>query len=1027
MDYRTLWRSAERLARGLVENGVGPGDRVASLLSTGPTGVVVLLGTLLAGGCHVPIDVRLPRVRASFILRDCGTRHVIGGKGTADPGVFDAGGSDGPVRFLDLDVLAGDSADVELPHVRTTDPAYMVYTSGTTGRPKGMTVSHENLVSLLASSRFPYDFSDRDVWCLFHSYAFDLSVWEILGCLVYGGRLVVPDQIEIDDARRFRRLLATEGVTVLNQTPSAFARLIAVDEAEPLPLPRLRYLIFGGERLDPRSLLGWRARHPGVRLVNMYGISEATIHSTFHELTDEDLRRERSPIGEPLPSVVLHLMDPRTGRRPVPDGAPGEIWLGGGGVVAGYHGLPELTKERFVTGPLGDGTFLRTGDLARRGRDGQLEYLRRMDDQFQWHGYRIEPTEITGELRGHPEVAEAAAILSGGATGRIVAFVVPVSGARPSPQALRGHLTERLPHYMVPHVIRLLPDLPLTGNGKVDLAALADLEHEGTSGGPDPAVECPPLSATQQRIFTADRLTAERDAYAETAAWRVTGDPLHVPALRSALAELTRRHPILRTSFVLDGGRACQRIGPAWNPPVEVVPEAPDPGDGQRVLAAAAAAVDLDTVTGRVLGAGVLRSAGNDDVLVIRQHHLVTDERSVDVLMADLDRCYTAARRGEPPPPWKSPQFHDLLAEDGGGEVPRAEALRRYRARLADAPVSVLPAPPSVPEPDGLLPVKVPLENGELGAVCRAHGATRFTLEAAAVAAALHRWLGRREVTFGVTVAGRGSADLDNVIGPRVDLMVLRSRIDAGTTTAALVRSLRDQVALAFGEGHVAYDTLIEELRPRRLPGIAPFCEVLLSAAGDPQQVIELGGHRLHRLRLPATARRTGHPVMITAHPCRETFDCDLGYQGDRLTSADAEALADRLAEALTRIVRGGEDDRFDITPGTRSSTAPPAAQATASPATSLAETARALDGTGNDELGDRILRIWRKVLGTTHVGMDDNFFDLGGDSGALVLVHTELEAQFSFPVPVTDLFACPTVRSLADRLATAGTGEDSR
>lgn len=1024
VGYRSLWESATRLAQGLADNGVSPGDRVAALLTAGPAGVVTFLGTLLAGGCHVPIDVRLPRARASFILRDSGARCVIGTDGPPDPDVLDR--SDGTVRYLDLDALTACSAAGGLPRVQASDAAYMVYTSGTTGRPKGMAVSHENVVSLLANSCFPFDFSHRDVWSLFHSYAFDMSVWEVLGCLAYGGRLVVAEQSDIDEPRRFRRLLAEEGVTVLSQTPSAFARLVAVDEADPLPLPRLRHVVFGGERLDPRSLRGWRDRHPGVRLANMYGISEATVHSTLRELTREDLRRDRSPIGEPLPSVRLHLMDPETGDGPVPDGTPGEIWLGGGGVVAGYHGLPELSRERFVTGVAGGGRFLRTGDLARRGPDGCLEYLRRVDDQFQWHGYRVEPEEIARGLRAHPEVAEAAAVLSGGPTGRIVAFVVPEPGARPSPRALREHLTGSLPHYMVPHVVRPLPGLPLTGNGKVDRTALADLADREPSGGPGPAAERRPLSAAQRRIFTADRLTADRDGYVETAAWRVTGGPLDVPALRSALAELTRRHPILRASFALEGGGPGQWIGPAWNPPVEVVEETPGPANGERVLRAAAAAVHLDPAVGRVLGAAVLREAGADDVLAVRQHHLVTDERSVELLMADLDRCYAAAVRGRTPPPWEGVAFHDLPAERDGRDGADSEALRRAVRRLAGAPVTVLPAAPAVPEEDGLLSVSVPLPEGRLGAACRAHRATRFTLEAAATAAALHRWLGLREVAFGVAVAGRGSPDLDGAIGPRVDLMVLESRIDPDTTAAALVRSVREQTALAASGGHVPFDALVEELRPRRVPGIAPYCEVLLTAAGDTGQVIGLGGHRLHRLRLPATARRAGHPVVVTAHPARGAFDCDVGHQGDRLAGTGAEALAAHLTAALTSIVHGAPDDRVDPGTGTRRPAASGASTSgtTASSGAPQAAAPAAVEDTG---LGDLILRIWRKVLGTAQVGMDDGFFEAGGDSGALVLVHAELEAQLGSPVPIAELFACPTVRSLAERLAAAGAGEGLR
>jgi amino acid adenylation domain-containing protein len=476
-SYRELLQRAERLARGLVAAGVRPGELVAVVQERGLGQVEAMLAALLAGAAYLPVERAAPEARTAFVLRDARARWAI------VDGAVPAGFAG---RALTLDELER-GGEAALPDVGPSALAYCIYTSGTTGGPKGVLVTHRSVVRLLRSDRFPFDFGPADAWSLFHSCAFDFSVWEVFGCLSSGGRLVVVPAEEARDAQRFRRLLRRERVTVLNQTPGAFAELLRVEEAEPDALEHLRYVVFGGDRLQLRQLAGFMQRHPHVRLVNMYGITEATVHVTWRQVAGEDVQDGVSNVGVPLPATTVHLLDPRTGRRLLPAGVVGEIHVGGPGVAAGYLRRPGLEAERFVPDPFGRGRLYRSGDLARYRPDGTLEFLGRRDAQVKLRGYRIEPEEIASALREHPSVVEAVVLKEGGADGRLVAFV-RAPDRPPGAVELRSHLGERLPEYMVPAAYLTVDRVPLTENGKLDEGALrARATRLPTAAGREPA------------------------------------------------------------------------------------------------------------------------------------------------------------------------------------------------------------------------------------------------------------------------------------------------------------------------------------------------------------------------------------------------------------------------------------------------------------------------------------------------------------------------------------------------------------
>jgi amino acid adenylation domain-containing protein len=499
LSYAELDRRANRLAHYLRERGVGPEVLVGLCLERSETMIVSLLAVLKAGGAYLPIDPACPRERFEHILGDAAPRIVLTQQSVRDQvpaGAFE-------LVSLDQDgaAWAGLPADAPTVACRPDQPAYIIYTSGSTGRPKGVLVEHRQVARLFSATESWFGFSADDVWTLFHTYAFDFSVWELWGALLYGGCLVVVPYWASRSPEDFHALLCEEKVTVLNQTPSAFRALMRADAASQRP-NQLRYIIFGGEALDLASLRPWFERHGDntPRLVNMYGITETTVHVTYRPITLADVQANRgSVIGEAIPDLQIHLLDSHGQLAPI--GVPGEMYVGGAGLARGYLNRPELTAERFVEeggALLGASARLRlyrTGDLARRLPDGDLEYLGRIDAQVKIRGFRIELGEIETALTDLEGVGEAVVITVEDPDGdkRLAAYVV---GEGLDIEQVRRRLGERLPEYMVPSYFMLLDALPLTINGKLDRRALPAIDLAGQSRVP----YAPPETEIQVRL-----------------------------------------------------------------------------------------------------------------------------------------------------------------------------------------------------------------------------------------------------------------------------------------------------------------------------------------------------------------------------------------------------------------------------------------------------------------------------------------------------------------------------------------------
>jgi amino acid adenylation domain-containing protein len=487
LTYGELNSRANQLAHYLRGQGIQTGDLVGLCVERSLEMIVGVLGILKAGAAYVPLDPTYPQERLHIMLDDARPKLIITQQSMQQRLEWPAV----PLLSLDCDWERIATQATSNPENRTTgsDLAYVIYTSGSTGKPKGALLTHGNVLRLFSATEEQFDFNERDVWSMFHSFAFDFSVWEIWGALLYGGTLVIVPQDTARSPEQFHALLVKEQITILNQTPSAFQQLIAADAAaNRLSVLALRKVIFGGEALNTAALAPWYDAHGDEQpqLINMYGITETTVHVTYQALPAST---SLNAVGRPIRDLAAYILD--NAQNPVPIGVAGELHIAGAGLARGYLNRPELTAEKFIPNPFGGmrgARMYKTGDLARYLPDGNIEYLGRIDQQVKIRGFRIELGEIEAALMAQAEVREAIVLAREDEPGdkRLVAYLVAQEGvdARAlEPATLRTILLQTLPDYMVPAHFMLLERLPLTSNGKIDRKSLPIPERTRSEAG----------------------------------------------------------------------------------------------------------------------------------------------------------------------------------------------------------------------------------------------------------------------------------------------------------------------------------------------------------------------------------------------------------------------------------------------------------------------------------------------------------------------------------------------------------------
>jgi len=475
LTYRELNQKANRLARVLREKGAGADSIAGIMAERSIERIIGILGILKAGGAYLPIDPEYPEERKQYILHDSKANLLIIQKHLRDKVQYK-----GTVIEIEDSMNPRDASNLRIQS-KPEDMAYIIYTSGTTGKPKGAMIEHRNVVRLMKNDRMQFEFSETDVWTMFHSYCFDFSVWEMYGALLYGGKLIIVPKITAKDTGEYLKLLKKEEVTVLNQTPTAFYNLISEEMKEEGKGLKLRYVIFGGEALKPFMLKEWKRKYPETALINMYGITETTVHVTYKEIAEKEIEENRSIIGKPIPTLTAYIMD-KNGKL-VPVGVPGELCVGGKGVCRGYLNRPELTAEKFVQNPYRpDEIIYRSGDLAKLLPDGEMEYLGRIDNQVKIRGHRVELGEIENRLLKHEGIRETAVITREEQNGSRYLCAYIVAMRQFTVAELREHLSKELPEYMIPLYFIQLPQMPLTANGKIDRKVLPEPDGNVNTG-----------------------------------------------------------------------------------------------------------------------------------------------------------------------------------------------------------------------------------------------------------------------------------------------------------------------------------------------------------------------------------------------------------------------------------------------------------------------------------------------------------------------------------------------------------------
>ncbi|EOJ3270393.1 TPA: pyoverdine non-ribosomal peptide synthetase PvdD, partial [Pseudomonas aeruginosa] len=869
--------------------------------------------------------------------------------------------------------------------------------------PKGTLLTHRNALRLFSATEAWFGFDERDVWTLFHSYAFDFSVWEIFGALLYGGCLVIVPQWVSRSPEDFYRLLCREGVTVLNQTPSAFKQLMAVACSADMATqqPALRYVIFGGEALDLQSLRPWFQRFGDrqPQLVNMYGITETTVHVTYRPVSEADLKGGLvSPIGGTIPDLSWYILD--RDLNPVPRGAVGELYIGRAGLARGYLRRPGLSATRFVPNPFPGGAgerLYRTGDLARFQADGNIEYIGRIDHQVKVRGFRIELGEIEAALAGLAGVRDAVVLAHDGVGGtQLVGYVVADSAedAERLRESLRESLKRHLPDYMVPAHLMLLERMPLTVNGKLDRQALpqpdaslsqqayrapgSELEQriaaiwaeilgvervglddnffelgghsllatrvisrvrqeqqldaslkalferpvleafaQGLERTTD-AVSTIPLADRQQPLalsFAQERqwflwqLEPESAAYHIPSALRLRGR-LDVDALQRSFDSLVARHETLRTRFRLEGGRSYQQVQPAVSVSIERE-QFGEEGLIERIQAIVVQPFDLER--GPLLRVNLLQLAEDDHVLVLVQHHIVSDGWSMQVMVEELVQLYAAYSQGlDVVLPALPIQYADYaLWQRSWMEAGEKERQLAYWTGLLGGEQPVLELPFDRPRParqshrGAQLGFELPRELVEaVRALAQREGASSFMLLLASFQALLYRYSGQADIRVGVPIANRNRVETERLIGFFVNTQVLKADLDGRMGFDELLAQARQRALEAQAHQDLPFEQLVEALQPERNASHNPLFQVLFNHQSEIRSVtpeVQLEDLRLEGLAWDGQTAQ--FDLTLDIQEDENGIWASFDYAADLFDASTVERLAGHWRNLLRGIV----------------------------------------------------------------------------------------------------------------------------
>ncbi|OZC55760.1 non-ribosomal peptide synthetase [Rhodococcus sp. 06-621-2] len=1001
--YGELDSRANRLARYLVERGVGPGGTVAVAVGRSIELMVGIYAVLKAGAAYVPVDPSQPTERISYILDTAATALTL--TTTRDRGEL---AGDDVVVLDDVDTTVHPDrplTDAERTGALTPrDPAYVLFTSGSTGKPKGVVVEHRSIVNRLVWMQDEYELTVDDTVVQKTPTTFDVSVWELFWPLQIGARLVIARQDGHRDPKYVAELIAAERVSVAHFVPS----MLGVFAAEPSAASdrSLRIVFSSGEALPTSTARALAEVLPSTRLVNLYGPTEAAVDVTFHEVSEADIAAV--PIGRPVHNTQVYVLDARLNAVGV--GAVGELYLGGVQLARGYSSRPDLTADRFVANPFGvDGARLyRTGDLVRWNSAGEIEYIGRSDFQVKLRGLRIELGEIESSVLQSDSAGQAVVLVRG---DRLVAYVVPAAGRVVDVDAIRRTVAESLPEYMVPAAFVVLDEFPLGSAGKLDRKALPDpapqlsefreptseaqvtvasvftevlgLERVGLddnffdlggnsliatqvvsrvgaaldasipvrtlfdfstvesfaaaveslagtgSRAPLVATERParlPLSLAQQRMWVLSTIDPESSAYNIPLAVRLTGELDH-DALAAAIADVVARHETLRTTYPSDADGPEQKI---LSPQEVVFDLRPTVVDGEAGAFEAVAQLVLggfDVASAVPVRVGLVQLSPTEHVLALVVHHISADGASIAPLARDVMVAYSARTQGTPPMWTALPvQYADfalwqrqVLGDTTVEGSPASTQLEYWKQTLSGVPEAVdlptdRPRPPTQSMRGHSTPFHVDrAAHAGLIDFARDRGTSLFMIVHAGLAVLLGRLSGSSDIVVGTPVAGRGAAELDDLVGMFVNTLALRTHVDFGGTFSGLVDDVRTVDLGAFGNADLPFEEIVDAVVPARSQARHPIFQVALSFQNLERVKLELPGLSVEGLEAGELGAK--FDLQFTVESRMDDAGEPAGLFGSLLYATDLfdEQTAASFADRLTRILKAVASDPFVI------------------------------------------------------------------------------------------------------------------
>ncbi|WP_152545638.1 condensation domain-containing protein, partial [Pseudomonas aeruginosa] len=811
LSYGELNARANRLAHCLIARGVGADVPVGLALERSLDMLVGLLAILKAGGAYLPLDPAAPEERLAHILDDSGVRLLLTQGHLLERLPRQTG-----VEVLAIDglVLDGYAESDPLTTLSADNLAYVIYTSGSTGKPKGTLLTHRNALRLFSATEAWFGFDERDVWTLFHSYAFDFSVWEIFGALLYGGRLVIVPQWVSRSPEDFYRLLCREGVTVLNQTPSAFKQLMAVACSADMATqqPALRYVIFGGEALDLQSLRPWFQRFGDrqPQLVNMYGITETTVHVTYRPVSEADLEGGLVVGGTQLAGYV------------VADSAEDAERLRESLRESLKRQLPDYMVPAHLM-------LLERMPLTVNGKlDRQA--LPQPDASLSQQAYRAPGSEleqriaaIWSEILGVERVGLDDNFFELGGHSLLATRVISRVRQEQQLDASLKALFER------PVLEAFAQGLERTTDA-VSTIPLADRQQPLA------------LSFAQERQWFLWQLEPESAAYHIPSALRLRGR-LDVDALQRSFDSLVARHETLRTRFRLEGGRSYQQVQPAVSVSIERE-QFGEEGLIERIQAIVVQPFDLER--GPLLRVNLLQLAEDDHVLVLVQHHIVSDGWSMQVMVEELVQLYAGYSQGlDVVLPALPIQYADYaLWQRSWMEAGEKERQLAYWTGLLGGEQPVLELPFDRPRParqshrGAQLGFELSRELVEaVRALAQREGASSFMLLLASFQALLYRYSGQADIRVGVPIANRNRVETERLIGFFVNTQVLKADLDGRMGFDELLAQARQRALEAQAHQDLPFEQLVEALQPERNASHNPLFQVLFNHQSEIRSV----------------------------------------------------------------------------------------------------------------------------------------------------------------------------------------------